>query len=521
MKPDLIDRLDAIRDRLHRWRWRIRLVVAVLLLPSFGHFAYTRWTGRPPKAFDGPLYDMLYGLDPEPLRPPPEVDRTDDLVAAVKRLPPLPTITAPTSAPAGMQWMYRSRWGGAFPIGGDTLMPLAATSGEWTPATRHHLSEIVAHIESPAVAVVLDEIVALSASPFCVPAETTQDAEILWRLSEITMLLVARARYWVAEWNDGDRAARDIRGVLQLVAGVEDDGTARCVWRGVFDRSPALQEIRYWVHDGTLGPQRCRDLIAWLGTHPFDARKSWETMLRCDYQQATGWLDYAYTRNQDDDGWIVFFAQDHHRLADQMLPSLNLLSVFFDDRRTVRARMQSMSETLVSLGHLPFRDAVRVLDAHAKARSKPTDCFMFLLERFCQYSPSRRALLVDLARTQASHLGTMTVLALEVYKRDHGQYPEDLAALVPQYSPTIPIDPFNEVPLRYRLDGRGGYVLYSVDDDGMDDGGIVGEELMLLGHRGARFDFPLSEPRGDLYTFEWFLVPGDPADSRDDEDGRE
>ncbi|MBX2852906.1 MAG: type II secretion system protein GspG [Phycisphaeraceae bacterium] len=68
--------------------------------------------------------------------------------------------------------------------------------------------------------------------------------------------------------------------------------------------------------------------------------------------------------------------------------------------------------------------------------------------------------------------GALTALALELYKADHGAYPDTLEALVPRYLPTMPIDRITGGPLNDTLkDGRP--VLYSVGADRDDDNGTA------------------------------------------------
>jgi hypothetical protein len=66
---------------------------------------------------------------------------------------------------------------------------------------------------------------------------------------------------------------------------------------------------------------------------------------------------------------------------------------------------------------------------------------------------------------------TVAAIALERYRLRHGQLPPRLEALVPEFLSTSPYDPMSAQPLRYRLRPEGGFVLYSVGDDGNDDGG--------------------------------------------------
>jgi hypothetical protein len=65
-------------------------------------------------------------------------------------------------------------------------------------------------------------------------------------------------------------------------------------------------------------------------------------------------------------------------------------------------------------------------------------------------------------------------LALIQYHREHAGWPDTLAALVPEYLPAVPMDPFDpqQSQLKYRQ-WPDGYVLYSVGQNGVDNGGIA------------------------------------------------
>jgi hypothetical protein len=63
-----------------------------------------------------------------------------------------------------------------------------------------------------------------------------------------------------------------------------------------------------------------------------------------------------------------------------------------------------------------------------------------------------------------------TALAIERYRLAGGKVPERLEELVPQYLQEVPSDPFDGNPIRYRR-ADPGYCLYSISDDGQDNGG--------------------------------------------------
>lgn len=66
---------------------------------------------------------------------------------------------------------------------------------------------------------------------------------------------------------------------------------------------------------------------------------------------------------------------------------------------------------------------------------------------------------------------TRVAAALAVYRAQHGEYPENLAALVPDILPEFPLDLYSDKPFHYQRKPDGGYLLYSVGDNGIDDGG--------------------------------------------------
>ena len=64
-------------------------------------------------------------------------------------------------------------------------------------------------------------------------------------------------------------------------------------------------------------------------------------------------------------------------------------------------------------------------------------------------------------------------IAIERYRRDHaGALPDTLDALVPAYLSEIPADPLTGASLLYRV-GSDAYTIYSVGENGVDDGGVL------------------------------------------------
>jgi hypothetical protein len=65
----------------------------------------------------------------------------------------------------------------------------------------------------------------------------------------------------------------------------------------------------------------------------------------------------------------------------------------------------------------------------------------------------------------------ITAIALKRFQLQHGKLPETLDALAPEFFQAVPIDPFAGKPLRYHPNVDGTYLLYSIGEDGKDDGG--------------------------------------------------
>ena len=93
----------------------------------------------------------------------------------------------------------------------------------------------------------------------------------------------------------------------------------------------------------------------------------------------------------------------------------------------------------------------------------------FLLSRNVASSweniPAKIAYVVSMRRLAA------TAVAWERYRLVKGQPPPDLAALVPAFLAAVPLDPMDGRPLRYHPGPPGAFLLYTVGEDGRDDGG--------------------------------------------------
>jgi ribosomal protein L37AE/L43A len=68
---------------------------------------------------------------------------------------------------------------------------------------------------------------------------------------------------------------------------------------------------------------------------------------------------------------------------------------------------------------------------------------------------------------------TRALLLCLAYEKKHGQLPETLQALVPEFVEAVPLDPFDSKPIRYSKERQ---IVYCVGADGKDDGGPKNEK---------------------------------------------
>ncbi|HNS21524.1 MAG TPA: hypothetical protein PKH24_13555 [Sedimentisphaerales bacterium] len=118
---------------------------------------------------------------------------------------------------------------------------------------------------------------------------------------------------------------------------------------------------------------------------------------------------------------------------------------------------------IVQLPVCQYRAACEAVDArHVRGRRG------ILLRRMTHGSGLFRSHVLYVARLQNAKIS----LALERYRLACGELPETLDRLVPEFLSAVPQDPFDGQPMRYNRQD-GGYVVYSVGEDGRDDAGRV------------------------------------------------
>jgi len=79
------------------------------------------------------------------------------------------------------------------------------------------------------------------------------------------------------------------------------------------------------------------------------------------------------------------------------------------------------------------------------------------------------------ARNQTSVNQALVACGLERYRLAHGEYPDALSDILPDFLQKLPHEVINDQPFKYRRLARDKFLLYSVGWNEVDDGGTPGK----------------------------------------------
>ncbi len=492
--------LNLLRDGLHRWRWVIRGVLTAVLVPWAVFWAHGRWNAEP--ALPGVVSGAVDHLDPALNIPPPELDVTQELAAAFNALPPLPAIKPLPAPPEGKKWRALDD---STPIR-TTIYPAETLKGPWQPDSRLQQMLFVEYLNDPKVVASLEEIVELSDRPSCL----SHSSALGWSSSTFrTQIwsLVARSRLH-AEEGSYEAALRDLQTVCHLARTVTDDGPLLTMMIGDSHYAKAYGEF---IAQARTLPQPAEHRLAvlrWLKDHPVDAVRLWQEAARGESRYFEYWVDGYYTRDEEGNGVYTYDSTTLAPGLDSFGRIQNLMGHVYDDRQSYLAFLQQIwGEAVPDAIALPYPLAESTLQEMTRYRP-PTHV------EHATSGLGRWAFTI--ARSRTFKQITLATLAVLTYHAEKGAYPERLSDLVPDYLDQLPIDGFTDEPLRYRLDQRYGFIVYSVGENLRDDGGqfekAPGEDLAYDKIHDYFFSRPQDGKWRDEPTEEWILVPADAED---------
>lgn len=119
-----------------------------------------------------------------------------------------------------------------------------------------------------------------------------------------------------------------------------------------------------------------------------------------------------------------------------------------------------------------------------------------------------RFLLPDLSRSVVLHIRitarlecARVALTAERFRLHDGRLPESIEELIPDYLEAVPTDPFSGEPMRFAVTDEG-IVIYSVYEDGEDDGGIAVRQETRPNYLDIGFRLLKADRRGLLIIDE-------------------
>ncbi|MBX9656318.1 hypothetical protein K2Y11_22090 [bacterium] len=126
--------------------------------------------------------------------------------------------------------------------------------------------------------------------------------------------------------------------------------------------------------------------------------------------------------------------------------------------------------------------------------------------------PSVRSVAEKAEDAELDRNTAMIALALTIFKRQEGHWPDRLDELVPRYLPSLPPDPADGQPLRYKLT-ESGPMVYSIGEDRHDDGGratliqMEGRDRFTIGYMNPEKRDAIQNNPNNPRNGDWILWP--------------
>lgn len=426
--------------RPRRWRLWATLIVCLALASWFVHFAYLRITRRPtprPKYWAA----TLNAIDPLP-------DGALAAMEAYSRLDDCPWALVPSCRTFRNRTVDTVMWGRWDGTRSDVAtITEVFTSNPYRKSDRGVRQAIRSGWRGP-----------LGRSPFA--WSSAHDYCQNW-----AHWLTAHSRWAREHSGDIDGAVEDWLAVLRLSRQLRRGGLGYDWFRAARWVSSVAAEMMYCASESAPA----------IDTHAL--------MLRIDSIEAPGatpralleearlsthcYLESVYVRQGP--GWLSvceFVSQQYGGMGPRPSRIWNMASPLFHDLASARAAVDRYFAAAEALSD------IRVCGRHrAERRRDRSDDGLTVLDGI----PGCGSWL--LAGSLWRHYWArceldagVTMLALREYHRLYESYPESLEELVPDFLPRLPIDYADRQPLRYARTDEG-YLLYSIGEDGRDDGG--------------------------------------------------
>jgi hypothetical protein len=162
--------------------------------------------------------------------------------------------------------------------------------------------------------------------------------------------------------------------------------------------------------------------------------------------------------------------------------------------------------------HLAARDANWQADQALVNECKASARLRFKYVLLTMLTPAEQGVSASGERYLGRRDGVMTAIGLELYRRQHGAYPQKIDDLTPLFIPSIPADRITGDPIKYRIKDDKP-LLYSVGADRIDDGGKPATRLGAP-HTDEAAQWWL-QPGQTVPHGDWILYPQPASPDRD------
>lgn len=291
-------------------------------------------------------------------------------------------------------------------------------------------------------------------------------------LRKLAKTLRCTAAYYHRTGED-DRAIGVIRDALRLAETSVEPPTVISYLVGIYCYKKTASAIEFCAHDLAIGkrPGVERMGIEALVAELLDESEIQQGLLRAMYGERALELDCARLIVAGRVSPTAVFGGGNVWVIDVCLGTVCRPLLELDGTRM----LEHMEDIILAISEPNWLAASRIVAPREIALERSKDALDMLKKPISWY------FLTPLARSLALHYGTLAerrmaaiALAMRLYELDHGRRPGELAQLVPDYLSAVPLDPMaGDGRVISYLPDADPPILYSIGDDGVDDGGAV------------------------------------------------
>lgn len=292
--------------------------------------------------------------------------------------------------------------------------------------------------------------------------------------------------------NDIPRYFQNVIATLHLYYQLESEPSLMSSTVRLTSAAIVTQELRRLLTDTptTLSESQLIEIshaLAKLSTSSLQADLATESVFIED------WLQRSFTDDGHGDG----------RFVSQGFPLLPVLAAgnYFSEPHQppsfLKKVMYPIIPTLIA-GRKEFHDAYKslvsaaLIDATIPRWQRPPltthsmfdlqvsrAIFIAQIDRQYRFDESFRRGIHNYENFAMDRDATLTAIALELFRRQTGHFPQNLSELVPALLPSLPIDIWDSKPLKYKLVDNMP-LLYTIGSDLSDNGGLRSTDHLIL-----------------------------------------